>query len=60
MELVVVAARLTHSFTHAFIHRLDMEMVVLKLLLIPAKLRWAHLCDECVILSLIFQILGQG
>lgn len=40
------------------VHRLDMEMVVLKLLLIPANLRWAHLCDECVILNLIFQILG--
>jgi len=38
---------------------LDMEVVVVKLLLIPARLRWAHLYDECVILNLISQILGE-
>lgn len=33
--------------------------VMVKLLLIPERLRWAHFCDECVYLSLISRVL-QG
>ncbi|KAM7272607.1 hypothetical protein ACFE04_027270 [Oxalis oulophora] len=47
--------------THVLIGCLDMKFVSVKLLLIPAKLRWAHLSDECVILNSITQISGtQG
>lgn len=44
------AARLTHT---CLLICGMLEVVVVKLLLIPAKLRWAHLSDECVILNLI-------
>lgn len=56
MELVVFAARLTHTHSYTLI---GCGNVVVKLLLIPARLRWAHLYDECVILNLISQILGE-
>lgn len=42
---VLMAAWLTR------VHLLDMEVVMVKLLLIPATLRWAHLLYECVILN---------
>lgn len=33
-------------------------MMVVKLLLIPARLRWAHLRDECVVFNLILRSQG--
>ncbi|KAF7838285.1 DEAD-box ATP-dependent RNA helicase 20-like isoform X1 [Senna tora] len=46
MELVVSAAWLTHTcLVDNWIWEVE---VMVKLLLIPARLRWAHLYDECV------------